>query len=50
MIESLKRVFCFVSDEDKHDAIDTIISSCSIFDELPDKERFIKAVHRRERV
>lgn len=50
MTDALKRVFCLVDDEDKHDAIDRVIASCTIFNELPDKERFVRAVHRRERV
>lgn len=49
MRESLRRVLCVVESEDKYDAIDEIISKCSIFSELPDKERFVRAVHRRER-
>ena len=47
---SLESVFCQVSSDEKHDAIDEIIASCPVFDTLPDKERFIRAVHRRERV
>ena len=43
-------VFCIVDEKDKHEAIDHIIASCSLFDELPDKKRFSEAVHRRERV
>ncbi len=49
MTDSLKRVLCVVESTDKFDAIDETIAKCSIFSELPDKERFIKAVHRRER-
>ena len=46
----LESVFCIVNETDKHEAIDKIISSCSVFDLLPDKKRFAAAVHRRERV
>ena len=49
MIEKLSRVFCQISSEDKYEAIDEVIGKCSIFSELPDKERFVRAVHRRER-
>ena len=49
MREDLSRVFCIVEAEDKYEAIDEVISKCSVFSSLPDKERFIKAVHRRER-
>ena len=49
-MKDLERVFCLVSESDKHDAIDHIIASCTLFDELPDKKRFAAAVHRRERV
>ena len=48
MIDKLSRVFCIVSAEDKFEAIDEIIGKCSIFSELPDKPRFIRAVHKRE--
>ena len=49
MIDSLSRVFCSVLSSDKHSAIDEVIDKCSIFSELSDKPRFIRAVHRRER-
>ena len=48
MTDRLSRVFCTISSEDKFDAIDEIISKCSIFSELPDKPGFIEAVHKRE--
>ena len=50
MIESLERVFTRLESTDKYDAIDEVIFKCSIFDELEDKEKFIRAVHRRERL
>ena len=40
MIESLERVFTRLESTDKYDAIDEVISKCSIFDELEDKEKF----------
>ena len=46
----IESVFCIVSEKDKHEAIDHIIASCALFDDLPDKKRFADAVHRRERV
>ena len=49
-MKDLSRVFCTLSSTDKFDAIDEVISSCSIFTELPDRNRFIETVHRRERV
>ena len=49
-MRDLGDVLCIVTDKDKHEAIDRIIASCALFDELPDKERFREAVHRRERV
>ena len=48
MKDWLKDVFCIVGAEEKFSAIDEVISKCAIFDSLPDKERFIRAVHRRE--
>ena len=48
MKDWLKDVFCIVGAEEKFSAIDEVISKCTIFDSLPDKERFIRAVHRRE--
>ncbi len=49
MIKAIPRVFCNVSSSEKYEAIDEVIAKCTIFSELPDKERFIRAVHRRER-
>ena len=49
-MRDLSSVLCIVSSDEKYRAIDEIISSCSVFDELPDKERFRGAVHRRERI
>ena len=49
-MRELSSVSCIVSSDDKYRAIDEIISSCSVFDELPDKEKFREAVHRRERI
>ena len=49
-MRALDSVFCIVGEKDKHEAIDHIIASCSLFDELPDKKHFSDAVHRRERV
>lgn len=49
-MRDLSSVLCIVSSDEKYRAIDEIISSCSVFDELPDKERFREAVHRRERI
>ena len=49
-MRELSSVLCIVSSDEKYRAIDEIISSCSVFDELPDKERFREAVHRRERI
>ena len=49
-MRELSDVLCLISGSDKYRAIDEIISSCSVFDELPDKERFRGAVHRRERI
>ena len=50
MTEKLKRVFTYIESIDKFDAIDEVISKCTIFDELEDKEKFIRAVHRREKI
>ncbi len=49
MNQAIPRVFCLVSSKDKFLAIDEIIARCTVFSELPDKNRFIRAVHRRER-
>ena len=49
-MRDLSSVLCIVSSDEKYRAIDEIISSCPVFDELPDKERFRGAVHRRERI
>lgn len=48
MIDGIERVFSIVSATDKFEAIDEIIAKCSIFSELPDKDKFIRAVHKRE--
>ena len=50
MTAKLKRVFTLLESTDKFDAIDEVISKCTIFDELEDKEKFIRAVHRREKI
>lgn len=49
MTDSLERVFRILEAVEKHEAIDEIIASCSIFSSLPDRDRFARAVHRRER-
>ncbi len=49
-MRSLESVFCIVEESDKHEAIDHIIASCTLFDDLPDKKHFADAVHRRERI
>lgn len=49
-VENLDRVFTYVSSLDKFDAMDEIIAGCSIFDDLPDKEKFARSVRRRERL
>ena len=49
-MRELSDVLCLISGSDKYRAIDEIISSCPVFDELPDKARFTEAVHRRERI
>ena len=50
MTDQLKRVFTYLDSTDKFDAIDEVIRDCTIFDELEDKDKFIKAVHRREKI
>ncbi len=50
MNQELSSVFCIVKSDEKHEAIDEIIASCDVFEALPEKARFIKAVHRRERL
>ena len=49
-MRDLSSVLCIVSSDDKYRAKDEIISTCSVFDELPDKEKFREAVHKRERI
>ena len=49
-MKGLERVFTHLVSTDKYEAIDEVISKCSVFDELDDKQKFIKAVHRRERI
>ena len=49
-MRELSDILCLISGSDKYRAIDEIISSCPVFDELPDKARFTEAVHRRERI
>ncbi|MCH3917238.1 MAG: PTS sugar transporter subunit IIA [Spirochaetia bacterium] len=39
---------CPICEVDKFKAIDEVIDGCTIFNELKDKERFRRAVHRRE--
>ncbi len=50
MRSDLKRVYCTLSSTEKFSAIDEVIGKCTVFDELDDKEKFIKAVHRREKI
>ncbi len=48
-MKGLERVFCLLDKADKLEAIDQVITECSVFDDLPDRKRFMITVHNREK-
>ena len=49
-LESFDSVMCHVSTKTKQEAILETVENCPIFSSLPDKDKFIKAVLRREEI
>ncbi len=50
MKKDLEMVFCYLESTEKFSAIDEVINKCKVFDELKDKDKFVKAVHKREKI
>ncbi len=50
MIHTFKDVICYVENTEKFKAISEVITSCSVFSDLSDRDMFLREVVKREKV